>query len=173
EADVLKTEIGALFEDRAVVVGNLPYNISIKIFERCTNYIRSFKRLVFMFQKEAADRLIAEPGGKIYSSLSVYAAYHYEIKKVCRIGGGNFFPKTKASSSVLEFTPHERRLLPPEQEDGFFDFVRSCFRLKRKTLRNNTSFTADSLKELGFSESVRAEQLSIADFIRLYRELKI
>jgi 16S rRNA (adenine1518-N6/adenine1519-N6)-dimethyltransferase len=172
-ADVLKTDISALFEEKAVIVGNLPYNISVKILEHCTCHLNSFKRLVFMFQSEVADRLIAAPGNKIYSSLSVYAAYHYAIRRVCRIGGGNFFPKTRVSSSVLEFTPHEKRLLPSEREGGFFDFVKSSFQQKRKTLKNNTIFTPTRLKELGFSESVRAEQLALTDFIKLYDSLSI
>jgi 16S rRNA (adenine1518-N6/adenine1519-N6)-dimethyltransferase len=170
-ADVLKTDLSAIYNRKAVIVGNLPYNISVRIFEHCTNHIDAFTRLVFMFQSEVADRLTAVPKCRDYSSLSVYATYHYQIKQICRIGGGNFFPKTKVSSSVLEFTPLEKRLLPPGRESGFFLFLKECFKQKRKTLRNNIPFARETLDKLSFHKNVRAEELSLPDFIRIYDEL--
>jgi 16S rRNA (adenine1518-N6/adenine1519-N6)-dimethyltransferase len=168
ERDVLEVDLSALFSEKAVAVGNLPYNISVKILQHCTRYIDAFSRMVFMFQSEAADRISAEEGSKTYSSLSVFANYYYRIKRVCRIGGGNFFPKTKVDSTVLEFIPREQRLLAPEREESFFSFMRKCFRQKRKTLKNNIGCAAALLTQLGFPENVRAEQLSLADFIKLY-----
>ncbi|MDR2400701.1 MAG: 16S rRNA (adenine(1518)-N(6)/adenine(1519)-N(6))-dimethyltransferase RsmA [Deferribacteraceae bacterium] len=167
-SDVLKTDLSAIFGEKAVIVGNLPYNISVKILEHCTNHIAAFSRLVFMFQSEAADRIIANAGSKTYSSLSVYAAYYYAVRRICRIGGGNFFPKTRVSSSVLEFVPHPSRLLPSGQESGFFAFVRDCFKQKRKTLKNNVAYAAANFKALSLPDNIRAEQLTLSDFAKLY-----
>jgi 16S rRNA (adenine1518-N6/adenine1519-N6)-dimethyltransferase len=169
-ADVLTVDIAGLFGEKITLVGNLPYNISVKILEHCVKYIDGLERMVFMFQGEVADRILSAKGRKTYSSLSVYSQYHFAVKKICGIGGGNFFPKTKVNSSVLEFIPYEKRRLPPDLEEGFFLFLKNCFKQKRKTLSNNLCSPGlnAALEELALPKNIRAEQLSLDDFLYLY-----
>ncbi len=169
--DALKVDFNEIFEgERVTFIGNLPYNVSVKLFERAA--LRdNVKCLVFMFQKEVADRLSAKPNSKAYSSLSVFTSYFFNVKKVRDIGGGNFWPNAGVMSTVLKFIPKEERLLPKEQEQHFFEFARVAFKQKRKTLRNNLKHIdniEDIIKSVGFKESIRAEELSIEDFIKLY-----
>jgi 16S rRNA (adenine1518-N6/adenine1519-N6)-dimethyltransferase len=132
------------------------------------------KCAVFMFQKEVAARISASPCSRDYSSLSVFARYHYEIDKIRDIGGGNFWPNAGVTSTVLRFTP--KKELPLADPTAFFAFVRASFAGKRKTLRNNLR-AYDSLPAIleqgGFSPSVRAEELSLEDFLYIYDKINL
>lgn len=164
-----------LIKNQAVIVGNLPYNVSVKIFEYCTRNIPRIKHAVFMFQKEVAMRISACPGTKDYSSLSVYAAYHYNIEKIRDISGGNFWPNAGVMSTVLKFTPKDKRLFEAQEEKSFLAFCKQAFTQKRKTLKNNLKNYSNLdmiLTDLGFSASVRAEELYLDDFANLYKKLK-
>lgn len=171
-SDVTKVALNEIYEKPVTVVGNLPYNLSVKIVGHCTNYIDSIRLMVFMFQKEVAQRIAAQPGNKDYSSLSVFCGYHYEIKKIRDIGGGNFWPNANVMSTVLTFAPKTSRKLQGEEEQRFLSFIYSAFRQKRKTLKNNLKNIQkldDALNHLNISQSVRAEQLSIDEFIEVFR----
>ena len=172
--DVLKVDIGRIYDEPVTIIGNLPYNLSVKIVDHCSKSIYNIRKMVFMFQKEVAMRIAASPGSKDYSSLSVFCNYHYEIKKLRDISGGNFWPNANVYSTVLVFTPKEA-LLEKNDEEGFFKLVYDAFRQKRKTLYNNLRASQgdlpDILSYLGFSESVRAEELSIEDFISIYKKI--
>ncbi|MGA1862161.1 16S rRNA (adenine(1518)-N(6)/adenine(1519)-N(6))-dimethyltransferase RsmA [Deferribacter thermophilus] len=152
-------------------VGNLPYNVSVKIFEKCVDFIDKIDLMVFMFQKEVAERLISKPNSKTYSSLSIFAQYYFKIEKVRDISGANFWPNTKVTSTVLRFFPAKRYFNDLNIEKNFFNFVMKCFKSKRKTLKNNLSFLDKNiltkLDEI-FGEKIRAEQLTLTDFIKLY-----
>ena len=89
-ADVLTVDIASLYDSPVTVIGNLPYNLSVRIVDHCTKYVAGIRKMVFMFQKEVAARINAKPGSKDYSSLSVFCGYHYEIEKIRDISGGNF-----------------------------------------------------------------------------------
>lgn len=172
-SDVKKVDFNEIGGDDGVtIIGNLPYNVSVRILEHCTTYIHRIKRMVFMFQKEVADRINAEHGSRTYSSLSVYARYFYTMKKVRDIGGGNFWPKANVMSTVVTFVPREGRELSGQQEINFLKLVRDSFSMKRKTLRNNLSHI-ENIEEIieaaGFKPTIRGEELSVADFLELYK----
>ena len=170
-ADLLNVDLSSLYGGKFAVAGNLPYNAAVKILEHCTKYTERVERMIFMFQKEVAARISARPGKKDYSSLSVFAAYHYDITKLRDISGSNFWPNASVMSALLSFTPKKQRLLPAGEEERFFSMVRGAFRLKRKTLRNNLKtiqILPEILAEMGLSQSVRAEELSLNDFVNIY-----
>jgi len=169
--DLLNVDLSAIYNDNFAVVGNLPYNAAVKILTHCTKYTERIERMVFMFQKEVAARILSKPGCKDYSSISVFAAYHYEIFKLRDISGSNFWPNANVMSTLLTFVPKKTRLLPTFEEERFFTLVRSAFRQKRKTLCNNLkeiTFLPEILSEMGLSYSVRAEELSLKEFINIY-----
>lgn len=169
--DALKIDFSNIFSSGQIYfTGNLPYNLSVKIFEK-TAAVPNMQAAVFMFQKEVADRIAAKPCNKEYSSLSVFTSYYFNIEKIRDIGGGNFFPNANVMSTVLKFTPKKEKLLPKEKENDFFKLVRKSFTQKRKILKNNLKDIENIDKimiEANLTEKTRAEELSVADFIRLY-----
>ncbi len=174
--DLLNVDLGGLYRGKFAVAGNLPYNVAVKILEHCTKYTAHIERMVFMFQKEVAMRISARPGSKDYSSLSVFAAYHYDISRLRDISGSNFWPNANVMSTLLLFVPKQERLLPPEDEEDFFALMRNAFRQKRKTLRNNLKeihTLPEILADMGISQSIRAEELSLNDFIAIYVKNKL
>jgi 16S rRNA (adenine1518-N6/adenine1519-N6)-dimethyltransferase len=154
-------------------IGNLPYYISVPIMEKCTKLIDNINSMTFMFQKEVADRIISTPFKKTYSSLSVFCQYFFDIKKVFSISGGNFWPTTKVESTVLYFNP-KKRIFNDKDEEEFLKLVKASFISKRKMLKNNLNGIIDTdLIETFFKRgNVRAEELSLEDFVNFYRFIK-
>ncbi|KAA0259017.1 ribosomal RNA small subunit methyltransferase A [Deferribacter autotrophicus] len=172
--DFLAINRGELPDGKLKFVGNLPYNVSVKILEKCVEFIDDVDLMVFMFQKEVADRIISEPNSKTYSSLSVFCQYYFDIKRVRNISGSNFWPNTKVTSTILKFVPRKRFFDDVSVEKEFFKFVMAAFKSKRKTLKNNLSFLSKEQKDIIdelLGEKIRGEQLSLDDFIRLFRRL--
>ncbi|GAB7141275.1 16S rRNA (adenine(1518)-N(6)/adenine(1519)-N(6)) -dimethyltransferase RsmA [Deferribacterales bacterium RsTz2092] len=170
--DILNVELDKLYDEPITVVGNLPYNVSVKIVEHCTKYIGNIRKLVFMFQREVAARINASRNSREYSSLSIFCSYHYDIKKLCAISGANFYPNTEVYSTVLEFTPKGSRPLGADDEVNFFNLVRQAFSQKRKTLRNNLKGyegLSEALSAMNLTEKARGEELSLEQFITMYK----
>ncbi|MCA1927562.1 MAG: 16S rRNA (adenine(1518)-N(6)/adenine(1519)-N(6))-dimethyltransferase RsmA [Calditerrivibrio sp.] len=150
-------------------IGNLPYYVSTQILTKCTEFIDNSIDLTFMFQKEVADRIVSKPKLKTYSSLSVFSQYFFNIKRVCNISGGNFWPNTKVESTVLHFTPKQRYFSGKTEKD-FLSLVKASFVLKRKMLKNNLNNIIDTnlISTFFKRDNVRAEELSVEDFIEFY-----
>ena len=106
--DVLKIDENIIFKDKVTVFGNLPYNISTEILSKWIINLKEsfwFESLVLMFQKEVADRIIAKFNTSNYGRLSIICNWKLNIKKVCDIKPGAFYPKPKVDSSLLFFHP--------------------------------------------------------------------
>ena len=106
--DILKYNLRSLSDKDLVIFGNLPYNISSQILVNFINYSYSefsYKKLVLMFQKEVADRILAEDNSKNYGRLSIFSSWKLNIKKIMDISPSSFFPKPKVMSSLLIFEP--------------------------------------------------------------------
>ena len=106
--DILKYDLKLLSNKDLVIFGNLPYNISSQILINFINYPFSkfsYKKLVLMFQKEVADRILAEDNSKNYGRLSIFSSWKLDIKKLMDIYPSSFFPKPKVMSSLLIFEP--------------------------------------------------------------------
>jgi len=106
--DILKYNLKSLSDKDLVIFGNLPYNISSQILANFINYSYSefsYKKLVLMFQKEVADRILAEDNSKNYGRLSIFSSWKLNIKKIMDINPSSFFPKPKVMSSLLIFEP--------------------------------------------------------------------
>ena len=106
--DVLKIDETSLFKDKVTVFGNLPYNISTEILSKWIINLKDnfwFEALILMFQKEVADRIIAEFNSPKYGRLSIICNWKLNIKKICDIEPNAFFPKPKVDSSLLFFYP--------------------------------------------------------------------
>ncbi len=164
-ADVLETDLSRW--GPAVVAGNLPYYITSPVIEKTLRLGRGLERAVFLVQKEVAQRLTAGPGSRDYGFLSVQTAYLASAEMLFSVPAAAFRPPPKVESAVV-------RLLPRDAADGedFLRFVGACFRQKRKTLRNNLGALYGRERLDAVPEAnVRAEQLSLDQFLDLYRRL--
>ena len=106
--DILNYDLKLLSNTNLIIFGNLPYNISSQILINFINYSSSkfsYKKLVLMFQKEVADRILAEDNSKNYGRLSIFSSSKLDIKKLMDIYPSSFFPKPKVMSSLLIFEP--------------------------------------------------------------------
>lgn len=192
EADVLAIDFDSLFGPKpglgrpgieltpqpVKVVGNLPYYITSDILLRLFAFSKYFESIVIMVQKEVADRIAAEPGGRDYGMLSATAQLYARVEKLFTLPPGAFVPPPKVNSTVLRLT------IDPQQEklgvagDGFIDFLRLSFGQKRKTLWNNLKekYEAPGLKralaEAQVKPNVRAETLSLEQSAAVFRALR-
>jgi 16S rRNA (adenine1518-N6/adenine1519-N6)-dimethyltransferase len=192
EADVLAIDFDSLFGPKpglsqpgielkpepVTVVGNLPYYITSDILLRLFEFSKYFDSIVIMVQKEVADRIAAEPGGRDYGMLSVTAQMYARVEKLFALPPGAFVPPPKVHSTVLRLT------IDPQQEkfgvagDGFIDFLRLSFGQKRKTLWNNLKLKYDgaelkrALAEAKVKATARAETLSLEESAAVYRALR-
>lgn len=132
--DFLQFDFTAKFSGRAVVVGNLPYNISSQILIRLLEHRHFFSRLFLMFQREVARRCVEKTGSKEYGILSVWCQYNAQVKKMFDVPPTAFRPRPDVVSTVLSFE------LKPEpfttRDRAFMDFVRLIFSQRRKKIAN-------------------------------------
>lgn len=170
EADALRIDPASLGPAPRRIVANLPYNISTALLIRWLHSADAIADMVLMFQKEVVDRLAAVPRTKDYGRLSVLAQHVCEVRRLFDVAPSAFVPPPKVTSSVAHLTPRpagERLadLAPLEKVTA------AAFGQRRKMLRGALAgLFADpvtTLESLGLSPTARAEELSVADFVRL------
>ena len=154
-----------------VVVANLPYYISTPLLFRLLDQRDRFPRLVLMLQNEVADRLVAKPGSSAYGVLSVMAQYAADITKAFKVSANCFRPRPEVSSAVVQVRTRRQHELSPGQEVKFFALVKAAFAHRRKTFVNSLKdegydpvWSTAMLEALGLPSTVRAEELSMAQF---------
>jgi 16S rRNA (adenine1518-N6/adenine1519-N6)-dimethyltransferase len=180
-ADFLKTDLDELSGPYrpSKVISNFPYNIGIRAVIRVIEDFFSVETVIGTVQEELAKRLLARPGMKNFSSVSVYVQYMAGIKMLrARISPSNFFPAPDVFSAVIEVLPS--RAPHPVPPDIFRRVVKAAFASRRKSLVNNLYALVDkhARETLAgavwsrFSDKrVRAEMLSVDDFVTLCRAL--
>lgn len=156
------------------VVGNLPYNISTPLIFHLLDHAAVISDMVFMLQKEVADRLAAPAGSDAYGRLSVMVQYHCEVHTLFDVAPSAFYPPPKVESSIIRLRPYQTLPWPAKDEKQFADIVKLAFAQRRKTLKNNLKSvaTAAVFEKLGLDPGLRAEVLPVADFVRLANALK-
>ena len=112
--DILKLDENNIENDRLIVFGNLPYNISTEILCKWILDMKDqnfwFEYLILMFQKEVADRILSKSNSKNYGRLTILSNWRLNIKKICDINPSSFFPKPKIDSTLLFFEPKKNFL---------------------------------------------------------------
>ncbi len=172
QSDFLKYDLGSLFTGHWAIIGNFPYNISSQILFRVLEHRHRIDLVVGMFQKEVAERIVSPPGNKSYGILSVLIQAFYTIEYLATIREGVFFPPPKVKSAVIKLSRNQVDKLDCN-ESLFFDVVKTAFNQRRKTLRNALrKFGTDQLSPVAELLSLRAEQLSVQDFIRLTKAIE-
>ena len=136
-----------------------------------------FDAIVVMMQKEVAQRLTAEPGTKNYGSLSIAVQYYTDAKIAFIVPKTVFVPQPKIDSAVVRLTP-QKPAKQPQDEQAFMQLVKGSFAHRRKSLWNNLlgiygknpatkERLAKVLAQVGIEKSIRAERLTISQFIDL------
>ena len=181
--NILKIDIDSLTgnpDTKIVVMGNLPYNISSQVLIKLINTRKIVTRAVLMFQKELAQRITAEPGGKDYGRLTAVLKYCADIKILATVKASLFFPKPGVDSTVLSINFHDLNRSLVKSEPFLFDVIKASFGRRRKTLKNSLAgselnISADTaafaLDNAGIDSVRRAETLEISEFIELTNSL--
>ncbi len=173
EEDFLKVDLEQLTRKQpTALVGNFPYNISSQILIRLVENRAFFPRLVGMFQRELAERVLAPPGSKTYGVISVLVQAYYTGSVVMHVKPGSFNPPPKVNSTViaLERLPGEGPKCDPQK---FRIVVRTAFQQRRKMLRNSLKpLWPGDMDPEDKSLMRRPEQLSVADFVELVERIE-
>ncbi len=178
--DAMKLDLAALAAEKLagltpIVCANLPYNITTPLL---TRFIETpcFQTVTVLIQKEVAQRLAAPQGSAEGGSFSLFLQYHMEAEVLFDVPREKFLPAPKVTSAVLRCVRRPSPAVAVEDEGWFFRVMRGAFLLRRKTLINSLAAALSPLSKedirrvvlaCGFSETVRGEQLTLADFARL------
>lgn len=167
--DFLKLEFDELCSDNFAVIGNFPYNISSQIVFKFLENKHKIPEMVGMFQKEVAERIAAQKGTKTYGILSVFTQAYYNVEYLFTVHENVFTPPPKVKSAVIRLIRYRDKIEGVENE-FFLKLIKAGFNQRRKTLRNALKVLSipPSLESHGFL-NLRAEQLSVDDFIDLAR----
>ncbi len=167
EADILKADLGAW--GPAAIAGNLPYYITSPILEQIFAAGASWKRAVILVQSEVADRIVAGPGGRDYGYLSVMVQVQARAERLFEVPRDAFKPPPKVDSAVIRLEPYASGF---DDLQRFLAFAGTCFRFKRKTLRNNLAGLYNKARiESLIGPKDRAEQLSVAELAKVFESL--
>ena len=174
--DVLKIDEANLFREKVIVFGNLPYNISTEILSKWIKNLKNnfwFDCLVLMFQKEVADRIIAEFNTKNYGRLSIICNWKLNIDKICDIKPEAFKPKPKIYSSLLFFHP-KQNFIKINDPNNLEKVTRIFFNQRRKMIKKpfNQLFNGDQsvLNKLKINLNLRPQNLNIDTYYKLVQE---
>lgn len=154
---------------RIRLVGNLPYNLSSPILFHALDHAAAIRDMHFMLQKEVVDRMAAPPGSKVYGRLSVMLQAYCTVTALFKVPPGAFRPPPKVDSAVVRMVPRDPASIGIDDPQRFAAIVRAAFGQRRKTLRNALKLVCDAglIVGAGIDPQVRAEQLAVADFVRL------
>lgn len=159
-------EMDAPFTEDFAVVGNFPYNISSQILFKVIEWKEQVPVMIGMFQKEVAQRIVSQPGSKVYGILSVLVQAFYEVEYLFDVPPESFNPPPKVVSGMIRL---KRKAEPVtiKSERSLFVLVKAAFNQRRKMLRNSLKslFDEEILQDELFTK--RAEQLSIEQFAEL------
>lgn len=153
------------------ILANLPYQVTFPILNRIQQHRDMIKEGVVMVQEEVAQKIF-KTSGRGYGYPSLFFQYYFEWKLLDKVAPSDFYPPPKVYSRLLYFKPKKDLKLIP-QEEQFWKFIKQCFKQPRRTLRNN-------LKQGEYTEAdipdeildLRAQQMSMNDFLKLWQKIK-
>ena len=165
EEDVLKIDL-SFIKNNDRIIGNLPYNIASQIILRFLELNRKISDMHFMVQKEMAEVLTSSPGNKSWNKFAVKVAFFYETEILMDISPEAFDIKPKVDSSLVRFKPINSQTFEIKK---LFQIIDLSFQSKRKTIFNNLKKHNVNWEELKFDKNLRAEQLSLENFLEIYK----
>lgn len=186
--DVLKVDLKNLIKrekekgiiKNVKVVANLPYYITTPIIMKLLEEKLDIESITVMIQKEVAERLISTPGDKLSGAITYTVYYYCKSEKILEVPNNSFIPEPEVTSEVIKLYLRKKPVIDIKDEKPFFNIIKNAFMQRRKTLLNSltNSHTFNNknegeliLKELGFDVNVRAENLKIEDFAKIYNKI--
>jgi 16S rRNA (adenine1518-N6/adenine1519-N6)-dimethyltransferase len=174
--DILKINLPRLIEENNFqnykVVANLPYYITSKILRLFLETKYPPREMILMVQKEVGERIVAQDEKE--SILSISVKFYADPEILFEVGKDNFEPVPKVDSAVIRIK--KKKNIPEIDTQKFFSLVKTGFSAKRKMLINNLANLGhpraellDILKKAGLEPTVRAEKLSVEDWVKLYQ----
>lgn len=172
-ADFMKADLKEYDKfDGIKVVANLPYYITTPIIFKLIDEAKNLKSITIMVQKEVAERIVAQKGGKDYGILSVMMAFYGDAKITRIVKRQMFTPAPNVDSAVVNIKIKQKYNIDRYR---FSLFVKSAFSMRRKTLLNNLSSLYPKEKLMATFDkeflSKRAEMLSLEEFVEVYKKL--
>jgi len=167
--DVLKFDFCGLGKGKIKVVGNLPYNISTPLLFHLLDQIHCIEAMIFMMQKEVVDRICAGPDCRDYGRLSVMVQSQCMVRKLFNVAPGAFTPPPQVAGSIIRLAPKPDTSPDIHDLEIFSEVVKQAFSQRRKTIRNSLKniIPENNFLALGIDPSLRAENLSVDDYIKL------
>ncbi|MCY0387370.1 16S rRNA (adenine(1518)-N(6)/adenine(1519)-N(6))-dimethyltransferase RsmA [Robbsia sp. Bb-Pol-6] len=155
------------------IVGNLPYNISSPLLFHLMGCADKVVDQHFMLQDEVVERMVAVPGTKAYSRLSVMLQFRYAMEKLMDVPPESFNPAPKVNSAIVRMLPHRPEDLPEVPARRFAEVVTAAFSQRRKMLRNTLGAYRETVDfdALGFDLSRRAEDVPVAEYVTVAQRL--
>ncbi len=174
--DVLSVNLAEVAGGPYALVGNVPYNITTPIVFHSLRRPRA-RRMVFLVQKEVAERMAASPGGGDFGALTVNLQAVAAVRMLFSVPAGAFHPKPKVTSAVVELVPREVPLIRPEEEEPFREFVQAVFGMRRKQMKRLIRSIVPASREAAeallsrcaIDPESRPETLAIDRFVTLFR----
>jgi len=179
EDDIMNVDFNEIAEKEncsIIVFGNLPYNISSQVIIKLIKFRKVTDYAIFMFQKELAQRLAAQPGSKAYGRLTVMLSYCASIKKIADIKASVFYPVPKVDSVVLEIKINKTIKDKANDEVLFGRVVKAAFGKRRKILKNaliqsdldlDANILLQLLERVNIDPLRRAETISVTEYVKL------
>jgi len=172
--DILKIPYKFYSEKKFLILGNLPYNISTKILsDWCLNDKLNVSKMILMFQKEVAERILADVNSKKYSRITILSKWKFDIKKVIDVKANSFFPKPKVQSTVLKFIPKKKfhEIKDPKNLEKitkvFFNQRRKMIKKPINILFKNFQF---NYKKFNIKPSDRPQNINVDKYLQIVNE---
>ncbi len=177
--DALKFDETSYFTSNVTVVGNLPYNISLKLLIKWIYQYATkpwFKKMILMFQKEVAERIVSDENSKKYGRITLITSCLFKVSKVLDISKDNFLPIPKVDSILMQFEPLKKPHLDFKNIKKLEFLSNNLFSSRRKKLKNKIEllFDSETIEKNNLKNyfDLRAENLDRDSFFTLARLLK-
>ena len=177
EGDALAIDMHQFANEKIKIVANLPYNVATPLLIGWLSqkpWPPSYESLTLMFQKEVAERIVAQVGSDAYGRLSIISQWRCTAKKLFDVNRSAFTPPPKVTSSIVQLVPRPV-CEPPCTQEALERVTAAGFGQRRKMLRQSLKSVfakpEEVLEPLGLAPTARAEELSVADFARLAMKL--
>lgn len=171
EADATTFDFSTLQKDarKFRLFGNLPYNVSTPLIFHLLSFSPLITDMLFMLQKEVAERIIADPGTKAYGRLSVMVQYQCKVSLLFDVPKEAFNPPPAVTSSIIKLTPYTQKPFIANQFEHFSNIVKTAFNQRRKTLSNSlkSSISKNTFQHANIDPQRRPETLSVEEFVTL------
>jgi len=171
--NILKESLNFLSSKKHRIVGNLPYNISTQIILKLVKYFNAIEDMHFLVQKEVAHRICASNHSGDWGRLGVKISAFFQSEILFDVPPESFDIKPKVQSSFIRLIPRSTPLIAINENINFSNLIDQSFANKRKGIKNNLKKFNIDFDQLNINPLARAEELSMEEFISIFRAISI